>query len=217
MSEEEKVNKRDFISGDTPIFITEKPNNPDSVFGWIQSMVHNHGGHAGGPGMEVEEAVQHMLKNFQPKKSANFGRTYCRTYIAGGVKEGHLTTDRTNAAQEPQLKLPKSGISGSDSRSDSSGLTKKGADILDSMAEIIDEDDFRNDRNVLTVQALAENLGRKMNGISRSLSSLEKNGFVDVVEVQEEIPSENETEEPKKVKVKYVKFTEEGWNNSRAE
>lgn len=215
MSEDTSAEKhsRLRVDGDTPIFITDKATRENTVYNWLQNAVAENGGVNGDSGLSVESAVNYMLNNFKPKKSQKFGRAYCRAYVVSGVKDGYLTTDRLSAATEVQTIAP--GQGGKSSASGGGGaLSKAAKQILDKLGELIDEDDYRSDADVVTIQSLAEALDKSVSGVGRGLKGLESRGLVEVKPKKVEVPQEDPEAKPKTATVKYVYLTEEGYKNA---
>lgn len=176
-------------------FLGPKWCAPNSVFGNIKAIIAANQNIGEGKGVATSFIVSEMLSKYAPKKSANYGEKYVRAYARDLEKFGYATTNVAEAVAEltsPPEKAKKE-------TKKAVKVSEAGQKILDKMAELISENEYKNGESTVTSETLATALGMKPMAVGKAVEALVKNEFVGLKEVGETIQ---------------ILFTQKGWDQS---
>lgn len=151
------------VNDEDRLFYTGKPVRENTTFGFLSShLVDN-------PGITAAGLIEYMENNFQPQKSEKFGRSFCRAYVRGMVKEGYAHRDEDEGPGASELVEPAPVV-----------REKKEKEVSPQSNQIVE---LLTENGTMTVQELCEATGKNARSINAMLRSLITKGLVESEEI----------------------------------
>lgn len=141
---------------------------PDTVFGAIRKFVFE----KGEDGATDTEIVSYMLANFAPKKSANYGESYVRSYLRDAPKFEFLVTDADRRVTDLGQAVKKSKPSETGEASEPS-MTEAGRKIVDAIKAV-----SNGTMDPIAEEAIGNQMNRPPKSLAKAFSKLINDGFL---------------------------------------
>ena len=161
----------------------------------------------GGDGVSYAELETHMLANFTPKKSDNYGAPFIKAYVRDAVnKYGYLSHEDLGLEYSTIAATPKAAAEPKPKK-----LTKAQQAEIDTLNFIVTKGEVLGsadlDGTMITVQDFVTETGKKTKTVENNLAKLEAAGLIRTEEVD---GNEEGT------KVTYVYLTEAGYTHAQS-
>jgi len=172
------------LDTEKPLFLGKTPVREATTFGQIRKSVSELNS---GDGVMYADLEKHMLDNFKPAKSENYGASYIKAYVRDAVnKFGYLSHDDLGAEYEVLAPAEKKVAEEKPKK-----LTKADNAKLDALVfvrdrgEVADEGDL--DSTQITTVSMMEETKKKQKTVDKLVEDMEKDGFVRTEKVDDSV------------------------------
>lgn len=151
------------------LYCTNVANTEGTVHAQIQRYVFDN------PGATRSAIVKGLTGQIKTKEAPATDR-YITSYVAGGIRRGYLTTEKSAAASEFPAKVAKAPKKSE--KTSAGDLTKQGRALVDALEKVVTDAGAPRTTTV-SVETLTTAMGNKpLSHAARTITKLEKDGYI---------------------------------------